>query len=173
VHLQACSGKPCRNGGTCWSSANTFYCACRPGFTGKTCQGNQLTLFAATTIYKYVIIYSAVCVRVGDNVNLDGVGSFFYFMCVRSIPISIYLSRVCVRCNLQYSYSKTGYASVRAYIYLFALCADRIQRGGCTCQASQREMKYKCHCSNSPIYLFPGIRGVEQKCSGVNKLSLF
>jgi EGF-like domain len=92
VHLQACSGKPCRNGGTCWSSANTFYCACRPGFTGKTCQGNQLTLFAATTIY-VCNIWRSVCVRVGDNVNLDGVGSFFT-LCVCALYPSLFISLV-------------------------------------------------------------------------------
>ncbi|CAB0019381.1 unnamed protein product, partial [Nesidiocoris tenuis] len=33
----ACSANPCRNGGTCWSSVDSFYCACRPGYTGKIC----------------------------------------------------------------------------------------------------------------------------------------
>lgn len=32
-----CNSNPCLNGGTCWSSVNSFYCACRPGYTGKTC----------------------------------------------------------------------------------------------------------------------------------------
>ena len=34
---QVCSSNPCKHGGTCWSSVNSFYCACRPGYSGKTC----------------------------------------------------------------------------------------------------------------------------------------
>lgn len=37
MKLQVCSSNPCRHGGTCWSSVDSFYCACRPGYTGKTC----------------------------------------------------------------------------------------------------------------------------------------
>ncbi|XP_042229007.1 delta and Notch-like epidermal growth factor-related receptor isoform X2 [Homarus americanus] len=39
-HRQLCSPNPCDNGGTCWivPEARLFFCACRPGFTGTTCQ---------------------------------------------------------------------------------------------------------------------------------------
>lgn len=36
---QLCPTNPCANGGTCWTSAESFYCACRPGFIGKLCEG--------------------------------------------------------------------------------------------------------------------------------------
>lgn len=45
IYSQACSTNPCTNGGTCWSSMNSFYCACRPGFTGKICEGNNSFIF--------------------------------------------------------------------------------------------------------------------------------
>ncbi|XP_052123536.1 delta and Notch-like epidermal growth factor-related receptor [Frankliniella occidentalis] len=32
-----CSSSPCRHGGTCYNSDRGFYCACRPGYTGTTC----------------------------------------------------------------------------------------------------------------------------------------
>ncbi|KAK3910026.1 Neurogenic locus Notch protein [Frankliniella fusca] len=35
--LQPCSSSPCRHGGTCYNSGRGFYCACRPGYTGTTC----------------------------------------------------------------------------------------------------------------------------------------
>ncbi|XP_053641184.1 uncharacterized protein [Cherax quadricarinatus] len=40
-HTQLCTPNPCDNGGTCWvvPEAHLFFCACRPGFTGTTCQG--------------------------------------------------------------------------------------------------------------------------------------
>uniref|UniRef100_A0A182IY71 Uncharacterized protein n=1 Tax=Anopheles atroparvus TaxID=41427 RepID=A0A182IY71_ANOAO len=34
-----CNVNPCANGGTCWTTEESFYCACRPGFTGKMCEG--------------------------------------------------------------------------------------------------------------------------------------
>ena len=37
--LQLCTVNPCANGGTCWTSNESFYCACRPGYTGKLCEG--------------------------------------------------------------------------------------------------------------------------------------
>lgn len=43
--FQACAENPCLNGGTCWASATAFYCACKPGFTGETCEGSYFTLF--------------------------------------------------------------------------------------------------------------------------------
>lgn len=36
---QQCNVNPCANSGTCWTSGDSFYCACRPGFTGKMCEG--------------------------------------------------------------------------------------------------------------------------------------
>lgn len=37
--FQLCTVNPCANAGTCWTSDESFYCACRPGFTGKMCEG--------------------------------------------------------------------------------------------------------------------------------------
>ncbi|KAF2369145.1 EGF-like domain [Trinorchestia longiramus] len=39
-HTKVCDSNPCQNGGTCWSMAETwsFFCACRPGFTGGMCE---------------------------------------------------------------------------------------------------------------------------------------
>ncbi|NXL96761.1 SNED1 protein, partial [Tyrannus savana] len=33
-----CSTNPCRNGGTCTRDAESYHCACRPGFKGRLCQ---------------------------------------------------------------------------------------------------------------------------------------
>ncbi|XP_071521297.1 uncharacterized protein [Panulirus ornatus] len=40
-HTQLCAPNPCDNGGTCWivPDSHVYFCACRPGFTGTTCQG--------------------------------------------------------------------------------------------------------------------------------------
>lgn len=39
--VQLCNVNPCANGGTCWTTEESFYCACRPGFTGKMCEGKE------------------------------------------------------------------------------------------------------------------------------------
>lgn len=39
--VQLCNVNPCANGGTCWTTEESFYCACRPGFTGKMCEGKD------------------------------------------------------------------------------------------------------------------------------------
>ncbi|GBP20644.1 Versican core protein [Eumeta japonica] len=36
----ACDNNPCAHGGTCWNAVDSFYCACRPGYTGKLCEGD-------------------------------------------------------------------------------------------------------------------------------------
>ncbi|XP_042872632.1 delta and Notch-like epidermal growth factor-related receptor [Penaeus japonicus] len=40
-HNLVCMPNPCENGGTCWivPEVHVFFCSCRPGFTGRTCQG--------------------------------------------------------------------------------------------------------------------------------------
>lgn len=47
---------PCANGGTCWTSEESFYCACRPGFTGKMCEGKNI-------FFLYKIIYQNFILR--------------------------------------------------------------------------------------------------------------
>ncbi|XP_046370988.2 uncharacterized protein LOC124145316 [Haliotis rufescens] len=39
-----CRGKPCANGGTCSSVRDGFTCACRTGYTGRTCEGDPCTV---------------------------------------------------------------------------------------------------------------------------------
>ena len=32
-----CQSNPCKNDGTCYDGLTSFYCECKPGWTGKTC----------------------------------------------------------------------------------------------------------------------------------------
>lgn len=80
-----------------------------------------------------------MCVRVGDNVNLDGVIELFFTLCVLYTHLYLSPSPTSVFAFAAICYTQLCVCGVgdsvyaRAYIYLFALLrADRIQRGGCT-----------------------------------------
>ena len=43
VDVNECQSNPCENGGTCLNEIGSYHCSCSRGFSGKHCQGNQLS----------------------------------------------------------------------------------------------------------------------------------
>ena len=41
--VNVCASSPCKNGGTCHDQINSFWCSCRGGWSGSTCQTSELT----------------------------------------------------------------------------------------------------------------------------------
>ena len=42
LDIDECIPNPCENGGTCFDGINDYKCTCVPGFTGDSCQGNNI-----------------------------------------------------------------------------------------------------------------------------------
>lgn len=51
VDLNQCRSSPCKNGGTCVNSPNTYVCQCPPGYLGRNCEtGIQIVFSVSYTV---------------------------------------------------------------------------------------------------------------------------
>lgn len=101
--FQLCNINPCANGGTCWTSEESFYCACRPGFTGKMCEGmyNSILYNRQHDVYKKKISFQV----------------FFnsYFQFPRTPIYTLHK----ILCSVKISIKSTGYINMHTSHWFF------------------------------------------------------
>ncbi|CAD5124522.1 DgyrCDS12800 [Dimorphilus gyrociliatus] len=52
-NINECANEPCKNGGTCTDSFNSYACNCAPGWTGSTCEDSINDCFGKCTVDKF------------------------------------------------------------------------------------------------------------------------